>query len=95
MLLIGRAKFRISLRLEQKLPVGGPLAEALDGGRALLGPFARVEVASLRVVSLFFSGPKKTSLRWSDLQAIAGLVSFSMSPWGILDPQYELRDPVA
>ena len=43
MLLIGRAKFRISLRLEQKLPVGGPLAEALDGGRALLGPFARVK----------------------------------------------------
>ena len=25
-----------------KLPVGGPPAEALDGGRALLGPFARV-----------------------------------------------------
>ena len=43
LLLIGRAKFRISLRLEQKLPVGGPRAEALDGGRALLGPFARVK----------------------------------------------------
>ena len=40
--LIGRAKFRISLGLEQKLPAGGP-AEALDGGRALLGPFARVK----------------------------------------------------
>ena len=43
LLLIGRAKFRISLRLEQKLPLGGPPTEALDGGRALLGPFARVK----------------------------------------------------